>query len=70
MSDLMKEARTQATEEVGRAMLNAASEVLRRHGNDPHSVTILLAGFSLAVAEITRKIDPQFRRHMIEILSQ
>lgn len=70
MSNLMKEARIQATEEVGRTMLNAAGEVLRRHGNDPHSVTILLAGFSLAVAEITRKIDPKFREQMIRILSR
>lgn len=70
MTDLMEEARTQATEEVCRALLGAAGEVLTRHGNDPLAMAILLGGFSYAVHEITRTIDPKFREHMIGILSQ
>ncbi len=55
----------QATQDIASAILSAAGVALRIHGNDPNSLAILSAGFCMAIQNIEKKIDPDFRRHLL-----
>lgn len=60
-TDLMTMARAEATQEVAAAITLAAGEVLLRHGNDAYqyAVSILAAGFVMAIRRIGDNIDSQ-----------
>ena len=47
--DLMEDARAETTQELTEALLKAASDTMRRHGDDPLSPVIAAAGFSYAL---------------------
>lgn len=54
-------ARGEAAQEVASAIIFAAGEVMRRHGDDPESIAILAAGFCLAIDGIAESINPTFK---------
>lgn len=69
MSDQMETARAEATQEVCSAVLKAAGEVMKVHGNDPHGGVILAAGFAMALKAIGEHIDRKVPLTVYEILA-
>lgn len=65
MIDGLDSARVQATLDVSSAIILAAGEALKLHGNDPKASAILMAGFLMAVEEIDKSAVPKFREHLL-----
>jgi hypothetical protein len=55
----------QAVQDIASALLKAAGEVMKVHGNDPNSLAIVSAGFAMAIKEIDKNIDPAFARCLV-----
>lgn len=58
MTDMLDNARAEATQEVCSALLKAAGEAMKRHGADPNGCAIVAAGFAMALRAIGKHIDP------------
>lgn len=69
MTDL-DEARAEATQEVAAAILKAAGEVMKRHGDDPNGVVIIAAGFAMALQSIGKNIDSRCPAIVAEMLGR
>lgn len=57
---LDEQATAQAVIDVSAAILHAAGDAMKRHGDDPQGITVVAAGFSQAINAITVSIDPTF----------
>jgi len=68
MTDQMTQARAEATQEVASAILKAAGEAMQRHGDDPHSVVIVAAGFAMALQRIGERVDHRVPRIVHEMI--
>lgn len=62
-------ARAQATQDVASAILIAAGDAMKRHGNDQQGPIIVAAGFAMALKEIGVKIDANIPRAVREMLT-
>jgi hypothetical protein len=65
MTSELELAQGQATMDVMSAILISTGEAMIIHGNDPDSLAILSAGFCLAIEEISKSIDPTFKRRIL-----
>ncbi len=59
----------QAVQDISSAMLKAAGECLKVHGNDPTAPAILAAAFCMAMNGIDRSIDPTFSNRVMQQMS-
>ena len=50
-------ARAEATQEICCDLLKAAGAAMLRHGDDPQGITIVAAGFAMALQAIGKEID-------------
>lgn len=69
MTILMMAARAEAGQELSSSLLHTASDVMKRHGNDPHGPVILITGFFLAI-ERMGMIDPKIPIAIAEMLRE
>lgn len=67
--DEMDEARGEATQEVCCAILKAAGDAMKRHGDDPRNGAILSAGFAMALQQIGKHIDRRVPLTVYEMLT-
>lgn len=59
----------QATQDIASAMLTAADDCLRVHGNDPTAPAILAAAVVLFISQIEKNIYPTFRQRVVAQLA-
>ncbi len=69
MSDLLTTARHEAVAEIQSALSKAAADALKRHGDDPRSIELLLAGV-VSFLEKTEVALPGFRERVVEMLTK
>lgn len=60
----------QAVDDLTIALVRAAADVLKVHGNDPNSGVIIAAGFCRAIEKIDQQIDPTFRTRVLMQLGE
>jgi hypothetical protein len=59
----------QATQELCDALVRAWGDVMKRHGEDPHGVVVMAAGFSLAIRAIEKEF-PAFGTVLRELIKK
>lgn len=55
----------QAVHDLAAALISAAGEVMKLHGNDSDSDAIVAAAFCSAIEQIEQKIDPTFKARVV-----
>jgi hypothetical protein len=64
----LEQSRVDAVREIASALCFAAADVLKAHGADPNSKPIMAAGFLAAIDEIDRKVVPNFKQALKDLL--
>jgi hypothetical protein len=68
MSTDLERAGAECVQEMSAALLHAAGQVMKRHGNDPCGGAIVAAGFAMALDAIGRDIDRKVPLTVCEML--
>lgn len=55
-----EQAGAEAAQGISVALIAAAGEEMKKHGNDPNGMAIVATGFALAINAISRDLDPKF----------
>jgi len=69
MNEEMMTARTEAICEIEEVLRKSSVEAMKRHGNDPHAMSIMLSAITIFIGNIDKHVDPGFQQKMVLMLS-